>query len=111
MQLSLLVHSSLIYRALHRVFCIPASQAAPLSLCNATYYVPFIEYHGRWPNGLGPLIRRMMMTLETLTVRIRKWRQYRASVRELSRLSDRELSDLGIGRGDIDYVARGGVRD
>lgn len=51
------------------------------------------------------------MTLESLTLRVRKWRKYRASVRELSRLSDRELSDLGIGRSDIEFVARGGVRD
>jgi uncharacterized protein YjiS (DUF1127 family) len=32
------------------------------------------------------------------------------SVRELSRLSDRELSDLGIGHGDIEFVARKATR-
>jgi uncharacterized protein YjiS (DUF1127 family) len=36
----------------------------------------------------------------------RNWRRYRDTVSELSRLSNRELSDLGIARGDIPFVAR-----
>lgn len=44
--------------------------------------------------------------IKTFTLRFAAWRRYRESVRELSRLSDRELSDLGIGRGDIDAVVR-----
>ncbi|MEQ1940519.1 DUF1127 domain-containing protein [Mesorhizobium sp. CN5-321] len=36
----------------------------------------------------------------------RNWRRYREAVAELNGLSNRELSDLGIGRGDIPYVAR-----
>ena len=36
----------------------------------------------------------------------RRWRRYRRTVNELERLSSRELSDLGIGRGDIRRVAR-----
>ncbi len=36
----------------------------------------------------------------------RNWRRYRETVSELSRLSTRELSDLGIARGDIGSVAR-----
>ena len=36
----------------------------------------------------------------------RNWRAYRNSVSELNRLSNRELSDLGIARGDIKFVAR-----
>lgn len=38
------------------------------------------------------------------------WRKYRQTVNELSRMSDRELSDLGIGRGDISSVARSASR-
>ena len=34
------------------------------------------------------------------------WRRYRTSVRELSRLTDRELNDLGLNRYDIENVAR-----
>lgn len=36
----------------------------------------------------------------------RNWRRYRETVNELSRLSNRELADLGINRGDIPFVAR-----
>jgi uncharacterized protein YjiS (DUF1127 family) len=39
----------------------------------------------------------------------RNWRRYRETVTELSRLSNRELSDLGIARGDISFVARKAV--
>jgi uncharacterized protein YjiS (DUF1127 family) len=34
------------------------------------------------------------------------WREYRNTVNELSRMSERELNDLGISRGDIPFVAR-----
>lgn len=36
----------------------------------------------------------------------RNWRRYRETLTELSRLSNRELNDLGINRGDIAHVAR-----
>jgi uncharacterized protein YjiS (DUF1127 family) len=36
----------------------------------------------------------------------RNWRRYRDTVTELSRLSNRELADLGINRGEIQAVAR-----
>lgn len=36
----------------------------------------------------------------------RNWRRYRETVSELSRLSNRELHDLGISRSDIPAVAR-----
>ncbi len=39
----------------------------------------------------------------------RNWRRYRDTVTELNRLSNRELSDLGIARGDIPFVARKSV--
>jgi len=35
----------------------------------------------------------------------RNWRRYRDTVNELSRLSNRELNDLGINRTDIAVVA------
>ena len=44
--------------------------------------------------------------LKTVSEKLNAWRRYRAAVRELSQLSDHELSDIGIGRGDIEYVAR-----
>ena len=44
--------------------------------------------------------------LKTVSLKIAAWRRYRDSVRELSRLTDRELNDLGIGRADIAGLAR-----
>jgi uncharacterized protein YjiS (DUF1127 family) len=38
------------------------------------------------------------------------WRAYRSTVAELNQLSERELSDLGLARGDIYAVARKAVR-
>ncbi|MEM6461417.1 MAG: DUF1127 domain-containing protein [Pseudomonadota bacterium] len=36
----------------------------------------------------------------------KEWRSYRRTVSELSRMSDRELNDIGISRGDIPFVAQ-----
>jgi uncharacterized protein YjiS (DUF1127 family) len=46
----------------------------------------------------------MIVTL--VLAKLRNWKRYRDTVRELSRLSDRDLADLGISRFDIDSVAR-----
>ncbi|MFN3274354.1 MAG: DUF1127 domain-containing protein [Paracoccus sp. (in: a-proteobacteria)] len=35
------------------------------------------------------------------------WRESRVTRRELNRLSDRELDDIGLCRGDIERIARG----
>jgi uncharacterized protein YjiS (DUF1127 family) len=40
---------------------------------------------------------------------MRQRSQYNRTVRELGRLTDRELSDLGIGRSEIRAVARANV--
>ncbi|WP_081525675.1 DUF1127 domain-containing protein [Rhizobium sp. CCGE 510] len=37
------------------------------------------------------------------------WRKYRQTVAELGRMSTRELNDLGIGRGDINAIARAAI--
>ena len=36
---------------------------------------------------------------------LRAWRRYNESLRELRRLGDRELADIGISRSDIPRVA------
>ncbi len=45
------------------------------------------------------------MFLASLIGRIRAYFRYRETVRELSQLTDRELDDLGISRGEIVAVA------
>jgi uncharacterized protein YjiS (DUF1127 family) len=47
-----------------------------------------------------------VISLKTISEKLTAWRRYRAAMRELSQLSDHDLSDIGIGRGDIEYVAR-----
>lgn len=41
---------------------------------------------------------------------VRAWRRYNTSVRELARLNDRELADIGISRSEIGRVARDNAR-
>jgi uncharacterized protein YjiS (DUF1127 family) len=50
-----------------------------------------------------------MPTLKTISEKLSAWHRYRDAVRELSQLSDRELSDIGIRRGDIEFVVRRSV--
>lgn len=45
---------------------------------------------------------------DTLSRRIRHYGAYRTTVRELSRLSSRQLADIGVNPGAIDEVARAG---
>jgi uncharacterized protein YjiS (DUF1127 family) len=44
--------------------------------------------------------------VKTITEKLNAWLRYREAVKELSRLSDRELSDIGVRRGDIEFIAR-----
>jgi len=50
-----------------------------------------------------------MTSMKTITEKLNAWRRYREAVRELSRLNDRELNDIGIRRGDIEFVVRQGI--
>jgi uncharacterized protein YjiS (DUF1127 family) len=45
-----------------------------------------------------------MTSLKSITDKFSAWRRYREAVRELSSLSDRDLADIGIRRGDIHFV-------
>ena len=47
-----------------------------------------------------------MFPLRTVSEKLNAWRRYCDAVRELSQLSDHELSDIGIGRGEIEAIAR-----
>ena len=50
-----------------------------------------------------------MTPLKTISEKLAAWRRYREAVRELSQLSDRELDDIGIRRGDIEFIVRRSV--
>jgi uncharacterized protein YjiS (DUF1127 family) len=43
---------------------------------------------------------------KTISEKLKAWARHREAMRELSQLSDHELSDIGIGRSDIEYVVR-----
>ncbi|BAT60365.1 hypothetical protein GJW-30_1_02901 [Variibacter gotjawalensis] len=41
------------------------------------------------------------MTISTIARYLRVWRRYNKTLNELARLSDRELADIGMTRGDL----------
>jgi len=49
------------------------------------------------------------LNLETISEKLSAWRRYRDAVRELSQLSDRELCDIGVRRGEIETLVRQSV--
>ena len=52
----------------------------------------------------------LMTPFRTIAEKVSAWRRYREAVRELSQLTDRELEDIGVRRGDIPFIAAGAVR-
>ena len=49
------------------------------------------------------------MIITSLVGRLKAWLRYRRNVEILSRLTDRELADIGINRGAIEDIARHGA--
>ncbi len=47
-----------------------------------------------------------MASFKIISKKLSAWRRYREAVRELSQLSDHELSDIGVSRCDIENIAR-----
>lgn len=48
------------------------------------------------------------MFTSLVMAKIRAYLKYRETIRELSRLTDRELEDIGIARSDIENLAKVG---
>jgi uncharacterized protein YjiS (DUF1127 family) len=77
--------------------CLPSST---LPLARSSHYVAPQQ-------AVAPARKEaQMVSLKTISEKLDAWRRYRDAVRELSQLSDRELDDIGIRRGDIEYVVR-----
>jgi uncharacterized protein YjiS (DUF1127 family) len=72
-------------------------------------YFPVVRFTGntRARPATGPAEKEERgTTMFASIVRfIRDWKRYNNSVRELSRLGDRDLADIGISRSDIERVA------
>lgn len=78
--------------------------------CSATLSLfpePLQDYLPSIKTGDSPLPLKGLTTmfLSHLLSALRQWRRYNQSLRELNRLGDRELADIGITRGDIPRVA------
>lgn len=52
-----------------------------------------------------------MSPVRTISEKLNAWRRYREAVRELSQLSDRELNDIGVRRGDIEHIVRQSIAE
>jgi uncharacterized protein YjiS (DUF1127 family) len=50
-----------------------------------------------------------MTSIKTVTGKFQAWRRYREAVRELSAMSDHELTDIGVCRRDIVSIVRQGL--
>lgn len=75
-----------------------------LLFCDAANY---IALHERSTGGAGSHATiEEDMSLKSISNWIGAWKRYRVAIRELESLSDRELADLGIARGEIELVAR-----
>lgn len=48
--------------------------------------------------------------IDSFVRKFQNWQRYRATFSELSKLSNRELNDLGISRADIERHARAATR-
>ena len=53
----------------------------------------------------GPLPATVQAMEEDVTAPFKAWSAARATAKELSRLTDRQLMDIGVIRGDIDELA------
>jgi uncharacterized protein YjiS (DUF1127 family) len=64
----------------------------------------------RTPYGTLDLVARINTTIMSVVGAISSWNDVRATRNALVGLSDRELDDIGLVRGDIDIVANGTSR-
>lgn len=85
-----IMHSQFVFSALHK------SVRSP--------YLLVIEFSGR--TARDELEKEMTMNVARS---FSKWRKYRQTCNELARMTDRELTDIGVQRADIARVARAAI--
>lgn len=56
--------------------------------------------------AMSAAARKRRTETMSITTKLRYWRTYRRTVTELQGMTDRQLSDLGIGRSEINRIAR-----
>jgi uncharacterized protein YjiS (DUF1127 family) len=67
-----------------------------LSYINSAYDEPYIP--------AKPLDHRISVWVARLVLMFREWRHRRAVMQEMSLMTDRELSDIGLSRSDLSRV-------
>jgi uncharacterized protein YjiS (DUF1127 family) len=67
-----------------------------LSYINSAYDEPYVS--------AKPLDRRISVWVARLVSMFREWRHRRAVMQEMSLMTDRELSDIGLSRSDLARV-------
>ena len=87
-------------RLTHR--CIARSA---LGICAAHHYLKLMKLR----DAIVPSKTNQEEMIMNIARSFTNWRKYRQTINELGRMSNRELSDLGINRSEIPYVARQAV--
>ncbi len=85
--------------------------SAPISKTDLTFHLPqSFSYHSTWDDAdyepAKPLGRwaRLVLAFQLTQARLLRWAERRSAVQELSAMSERELSDIGLTRSDIGRV-------
>jgi uncharacterized protein YjiS (DUF1127 family) len=86
------------------------AEFALLVLLHRTYISLVKERTTNRKSVRSEIERKDKHMFEALKTRISTWKRYSRTVAELRALSNRELSDLGIVRSEIERVAREAVR-
>ena len=101
-------------------FCMAALPCPQLLFFDCPNYIPVHEANARWSGtsetgdemstiemNRGYAVGGVGNVVANLFARLSAWNDTRVTRRELNRLSDRELDDIGLCRGDIERIARG----
>lgn len=85
-------------------------QILHFSFCCTAHIFRTSKKRNKSRNCSGNIPERRLSMFEVLKTRVTAWKRYNRTVSELNALSNRELSDLGIARSDIQRVARQAAR-